>query len=84
MTRPASNLESSVYLCHIIIIGGGLAGLATALGLRKLGHTVTVLERVPEFSKVGIENFRLESAPTNLDTPRSVADSIYHLMPPTH
>ena len=52
MAQPHSRLESSATVCHIIIIGGGLAGLATALGLRKLGHTITVLERTSEFSKV--------------------------------
>ena len=52
MAQPPGKLESSATLCHIIIIGGGLAGLATALGLRKLGHAITVLERAPEFSKV--------------------------------
>jgi 2-polyprenyl-6-methoxyphenol hydroxylase-like FAD-dependent oxidoreductase len=33
---------------HIIVVGGGMAGLATALMLAKQGHDVTVLERDPE------------------------------------
>ncbi|TVY24392.1 FAD-dependent monooxygenase [Lachnellula hyalina] len=30
---------------NIIIVGGGIAGLSTAIALRRSGHTVTVLER---------------------------------------
>lgn len=53
MTFTPNTLEASQSnLIHIIIIGGGLAGLATALGLRNTGHAVTVLERVAEFSKI--------------------------------
>lgn len=58
MAQTPSSLGSQACPCHIVIIGGGLAGLATALGLRKGGHSVTVLERVTEFSKVGRECFR--------------------------
>jgi 2-polyprenyl-6-methoxyphenol hydroxylase-like FAD-dependent oxidoreductase len=32
---------------HIVVVGGGIAGLATALMLTKQGHEVTVLERDP-------------------------------------
>jgi 2-polyprenyl-6-methoxyphenol hydroxylase-like FAD-dependent oxidoreductase len=33
---------------HIVVVGGGLIGLATALLVAKQGHDVTVLERDPE------------------------------------
>lgn len=36
-----------------LVAGGGIAGLATALGLARAGRTVTVLERAPEFGEVG-------------------------------
>lgn len=36
-----------------LVVGGGIAGLATALGLGRAGHEVTVLERAPEFGEVG-------------------------------
>src|SRR5215469_7129356 len=36
-----------------IIIGGGIAGLASALALTQRGWQVEVLERAPEFTEVG-------------------------------
>ncbi|SCL50544.1 salicylate hydroxylase [Micromonospora eburnea] len=37
----------------ILIAGGGIAGLATALGLARAGTRAHVLERAPEFGEVG-------------------------------
>jgi salicylate hydroxylase len=37
----------------IMIVGGGLGGLATALGLAQQGKYVKVLEQAPEFGEVG-------------------------------
>ena len=36
-----------------IIIGGGIAGLASALALTQRGWQVEVFERAPEFTEVG-------------------------------
>ena len=36
-----------------IIIGGGIAGLASALALTRRGWRVEVFERAPEFTEVG-------------------------------
>lgn len=36
-----------------VVVGGGIGGLATALGLSKLGGEVSVLEQAPEFGEVG-------------------------------
>ncbi|GAB3746864.1 FAD-dependent monooxygenase [Nocardiopsis nanhaiensis] len=36
-----------------MVIGGGIGGLATALALRRIGWTATVLERSPCFGEVG-------------------------------
>lgn len=30
---------------HVVIVGSGIGGLASAIGFRKAGHDVTVLER---------------------------------------
>lgn len=37
----------------VIIAGGGIGGLAAALGLAETGRTSVVLERAPEFGEVG-------------------------------
>src|SRR5437868_4644065 len=38
---------------RFIVVGGGIGGLAAALALAKVGKSVEVLERAPEFSEVG-------------------------------
>lgn len=38
---------------HAVIVGGGIGGLAAALGLRAAGWEVTVLERAPRMEEVG-------------------------------
>jgi len=38
---------------NIIVVGGGLAGLCSALFLRRHGHKVTVLESSRQLSEVG-------------------------------
>lgn len=37
----------------ILIIGGGIGGLAAALALSSVGQSVTLIERAPEFAEVG-------------------------------
>lgn len=37
----------------LLIVGGGIGGLAAALGLANIGRTVHVLEKAPEFSEIG-------------------------------
>ncbi|MCL6604824.1 MAG: FAD-dependent monooxygenase [Paenibacillus sp.] len=51
----------------IIIAGGGIAGLAAAVALHKLGHPVRVLESYPELKPVGAG---LILAPNALDAVR--------------
>lgn len=38
---------------RVLVAGGGISGLATALVLSRHGHEVVVLERRPEFSELG-------------------------------
>jgi len=42
-----------MYDKPIIIAGGGIGGLAAALGLAQKGFDVTVLERAPQLGEIG-------------------------------
>jgi len=47
---------------RVAIVGGGPAGLSAAFYLRRLGHSVTILERMPELGgmlRYGIPEYRL-------------------------
>jgi len=39
-------------MLEVLVIGGGLAGLSSAIGLARSGHRVTLLEAQHEFSEV--------------------------------
>lgn len=51
-----------------LVAGGGIAGLATALGLARAGRRVHVLERAPEFGEVGAGIQLAPNALSALDT----------------
>ena len=38
---------------EVIVVGGGIGGLAAAYGIAKLGKKVTLLEQAPQFGEVG-------------------------------
>lgn len=38
----------------ILVVGGGIGGLSAAIALRRAGHTVTVIEKDPEWSVYGV------------------------------
>ncbi|MGE7390537.1 FAD-dependent monooxygenase [Streptomyces sp. NPDC004126] len=40
-------------MTHVLVAGGGIGGLAAALGQARAGHRTTVLEGRPEFSEIG-------------------------------
>ncbi len=40
-------------MARIVIVGGGIGGLATALSVVRYGHQAIVLERSPEFAELG-------------------------------
>ena len=46
-------LQTPVSMLKVIIVGGGLAGLVSAIAIRRSGHEVIVLERSSEFREVG-------------------------------
>jgi len=45
-------MTSELSSCDVAIVGGGPAGVAAALALRKRGHSVTILEREAELGGV--------------------------------
>jgi 2-polyprenyl-6-methoxyphenol hydroxylase-like FAD-dependent oxidoreductase len=40
--------------CDILVVGGGIGGLAAAIAFLRAGHAVTVIERDPEWSVYGV------------------------------
>jgi 2-polyprenyl-6-methoxyphenol hydroxylase-like FAD-dependent oxidoreductase len=51
-TQPAQNGSMERLSATVLVIGAGLAGLATAISIQQAGHYVTILERMPEIREV--------------------------------
>ncbi|WP_369024116.1 phytoene desaturase family protein [Nocardia cyriacigeorgica] len=65
---------------HVVVVGAGLAGLATALHLAGRGRAVTVVEREPvpggRAGRLDIGGYRLDTGPSVLTMPGIVADTL--------
>ncbi|MDQ0253311.1 salicylate hydroxylase [Evansella vedderi] len=62
--------------CPFLVVGGGIGGLATALGLANNGKSVHVLEQAPEFTELGAGLQLAPNALAVLDQ-LSVLETIY-------
>ena len=52
--NSGAHKERRVQSLHILIIGGGIGGLTSAIALRRKGFTVDVIERDPDWSVYGV------------------------------
>lgn len=63
---------------HVVVVGAGLAGLATALHLLGAGRRVTVLERAERaggrVGRLELDGYRVDTGPTVLTMPDLVAE----------
>lgn len=44
---------NETYRIPLLVIGGGIGGLATALALSKQGYAVHLIEKAPQFGEIG-------------------------------
>jgi hypothetical protein len=59
---------------RVVVVGGGLAGIATAFTLQRAGHNVTVLERSDGKARVS-SSFCLSNCCSFLFSPRVMVES---------
>lgn len=61
MAADEADGETYKSSCRVIIVGGGLAGLATAIGIKKAGLQVLMLEQAAELREVIVTYLSLNS-----------------------
>ena len=65
---------------HVVVVGAGLAGLATALHLLGAGRRVTVVERDPtpggRAGRLDLNGFRLDTGPTVITMPELIEEAL--------
>lgn len=49
---PIVKMPEAVRKLNVLIVGGGLGGLATGLALQTDGHAVTIIDSAMEFAEV--------------------------------
>ena len=68
-------------MARVVVVGGGFGGLASAVRLAKLGHEVTLLERLDilggAVSTVGADGFEWDTGPTSALVPAVVLSLIH-------
>lgn len=55
--QPAINYRKAGVSLRVVVVGGGLAGIATSYTLQRAGHRVTVLERSDGTARVSSPKF---------------------------
>jgi len=53
--RELFKIEEGVAMVSVLICGGGVGGLAAAIALAQMGHTVSVFEQARQFGRVGAD-----------------------------
>ncbi len=87
---PAEILQEIKPMPKAVIIGSGIAGLASALRIRKLGYEVDVFEKNPyaggKLHAIEQEGFRFDLGPSLFTMPHFVDElfELYDLDPRTH
>ena len=70
-------------MSHVVIIGAGVGGLATAVRLAASGHRVTVYERAGEvggkLGRLTVDGFRFDTGPSLITLPQVFADVLPEL-----
>ena len=77
-SRHPTSTEPEGAMARVVVVGGGYGGLASAARLAKLGHQVTLLERLPELggalAPVTEDGFTWDAGPTSTLLPAVVRD----------
>jgi salicylate hydroxylase len=64
---PSTEVAQSPVRLHVVIVGAGLGGLATAIALARGGHKVEILEQAPALGEVELPPPSTNSRVTEAD-----------------